>query len=34
MNAKDAAREKIEQSRKPLIDLSHRIHATPELGFE
>src|SRR5271170_681509 len=34
MNAKDAAREKIEQSRKPLVDLSHRIHAHPELGFE
>ena len=27
MNAKDAAREKIEQSRKPLVALSHRIHA-------
>jgi metal-dependent amidase/aminoacylase/carboxypeptidase family protein len=34
MNAKDAAREKIQQSRKPLVDLSHRIHAHPELGFE
>src|SRR5450755_777679 len=34
MNSKDAAREKIEQIRKPLIDLSHRIHAHPELGFE
>jgi metal-dependent amidase/aminoacylase/carboxypeptidase family protein len=34
MNARDAARERIEQSRKPLVDLSHRIHAHPELGFE
>jgi amidohydrolase len=34
MDARDAAREKIEQSRKQLIDLSHRIHAYPELGFE
>ena len=34
MNAKDAAREKIEQIRKPLIALSHRIHANPELGFQ
>ncbi len=34
MNSKDAAREKIEQNRKPLVDLSHRIHAHPELGFE
>lgn len=34
MNAKEAAREKIEQSRAPLVDLSHRIHAHPELGFE
>jgi metal-dependent amidase/aminoacylase/carboxypeptidase family protein len=34
MDAKDAAREKIEQIRKPLVDLSHRIHAYPELGFK
>jgi metal-dependent amidase/aminoacylase/carboxypeptidase family protein len=34
LNARDAARERIEHSRKPLIDLSHRIHAHPELGFE
>jgi amidohydrolase len=34
MNAKDSALEEIEQSRKPLVDLSHRIHAYPELGFE
>lgn len=34
MNAKDAARERIEQSSKSLVDLSHRIHAHPELGFE
>jgi len=34
MDAKDAAREKIEQIRKPLIHLSRRIHSYPELGFE
>jgi amidohydrolase len=34
MDARNAAREKIEQSRKQLVDLSHRIHAHPELGFE
>ena len=34
MDARDVAREKIEQSRKQLVDLSHRIHAHPELGFE
>src|SRR5690242_1530484 len=34
MNIKDAAREQIEKVRQPLIDLSHRIHAHPELGFE
>ncbi len=33
MNGKDAALENIERSRGPLIDLSHRIHAHPELGF-
>ena len=34
MDSKNAAREKIEQSRKSLVHLSHRIHANPELGFE
>ncbi len=34
MNPKDAARETIEQNHKSLVDLSHRIHAYPELGFE
>jgi amidohydrolase len=34
MDTKNATREKVEQSRKPLVDLSHRIHAHPELGFE
>ncbi|MSR84733.1 MAG: M20 family peptidase [Candidatus Latescibacteria bacterium] len=34
MDAKAAARETIEKARKELVDLSHRIHAHPELGFE
>ena len=34
MDAKGAARERVEQSRGKLVDLSHRIHAHPELGFE
>lgn len=34
MDAKEAAREKIDQIHKPLLDLSGRIHAHPELGFE
>jgi amidohydrolase len=33
-DAKSAAREQIEQLREPLVALSHRIHAHPELGFE
>ncbi len=33
-DAKTGAREQIEQLREPLIALSHRIHAHPELGFE
>lgn len=32
--AKEAARERLEKSRDGLVDLSHRIHAKPELGFE
>jgi metal-dependent amidase/aminoacylase/carboxypeptidase family protein len=34
MNPKAAARERFESGRGALIDLSHRIHAHPELGFE
>jgi amidohydrolase len=34
MNAKSAARERFESSRAELIEISHRIHAHPELGFE
>jgi amidohydrolase len=34
MDPKDAAREKYTEVRRELIDLSHRIHAHPELGFE
>jgi amidohydrolase len=34
MDAKAAARERIEGERNALVALSHRIHATPELGFE
>jgi amidohydrolase len=31
---KSAARERFDASRKDLVELSHRIHAHPELGFE
>jgi amidohydrolase len=34
MDAKAAARERIDDARERLLDLSHRIHAHPELGFE
>ena len=34
MDAKSAARERFESAREGLIELSHRIHAHPELGFE
>ncbi len=34
MDAKAAARERIDDARDALVALSHRIHATPELGFE
>ena len=34
MDAKAAARERIDATRDALVALSHRIHATPELGFE
>ena len=33
MNAKSGARERFELARNSLIELSHRIHAHPELGF-
>jgi amidohydrolase len=31
---KREARSRVSRARKDLVDLSHRIHATPELGFE
>lgn len=34
MDAKAAARERFESVRDGLIELSHRIHAHPEIGFE
>jgi amidohydrolase len=34
MDAKAAARERVDVARDALVALSHRIHATPELGFE
>ncbi|HTY56147.1 MAG TPA: M20 family metallopeptidase [Candidatus Binataceae bacterium] len=34
MDAKQGVHEQLEASRKSLIDLSHRIHANPELGWE
>jgi amidohydrolase len=34
MDAKSGAREHFDAYRESLIDLSHRIHANPELGFE
>ena len=34
MDAKSGARERFELARNSLIELSHRIHAYPELGFE
>jgi amidohydrolase len=34
MDAKRAARERFQEVREGLIELSHRIHAHPELGFE
>jgi amidohydrolase len=33
-SAKDGAQEKLNAIRSSLVDLSHRIHAKPELGFE
>ena len=34
MDAKIAARERIDTAREALVALSHRIHAKPELAFE
>ena len=34
VDAKSGARERFEVARNGLIELSHRIHAHPELGFE
>jgi amidohydrolase len=34
VDAKRAARERVERAREELVALSHRIHAHPELGFE
>jgi amidohydrolase len=34
MDPKHAAQERFESAREGLIELSHRIHAHPELGFE
>src|SRR5579864_5129136 len=34
MDAKSAARERVESQTKSLIELSHRIHAHPEIGFQ
>jgi amidohydrolase len=34
LNAKDGVRERVEKARDELVELSHRIHANPELGYE
>ena len=34
MVAKDGVRERLEKARDDLVELSHRIHANPELGYE
>lgn len=34
MDTKSGARERLSRSRRAILDLSHRIHAHPELGFE
>ena len=34
MDAKDAARSAVDAAREGVVDLSHRIHAHPEVGFE
>ncbi|MGH9486760.1 MAG: amidohydrolase [Terriglobales bacterium] len=34
MTVKDAAQQRLQRSHQQLLELSHRIHAHPELGFE
>ena len=34
MDLKSAARENVKDNQEMLLELSHRIHATPEIGFE
>src|SRR3954471_8715751 len=34
MEAKDAAKAEVDRARDALIELSHTVHAHPELGFE
>ena len=34
MDAKSGARERFDSVREDLVELSHRIHANPELAFE
>ena len=34
MDAKDAAKARVDEIHDSLIDLSHRIHSNPEIGFE
>jgi metal-dependent amidase/aminoacylase/carboxypeptidase family protein len=34
MDVKSAAQERFDSAREEFIELSHRIHAHPELGFE
>src|SRR5512146_1837183 len=34
MDAKAGARERMNAAQQTLVDLSHRIHANPELGYE
>ena len=34
MGSKDIAREVVEKAREDLVDLSHRIHANPELAYQ
>ncbi|MGH9684521.1 MAG: M20 family metallopeptidase [Candidatus Acidiferrales bacterium] len=34
MDAKSGAKERLDEIQRSILDLSHRIHANPELGFE
>ncbi|MBP1625447.1 MAG: hypothetical protein H6Q07_3469, partial [Acidobacteria bacterium] len=34
MDAKAAARKRFDAARSRVLELSHRIHANPEIGFE